>query len=80
MLERVHRAGGASESGSAYRSSEAHRIYLQDDDVAPTLAATFHSETKVFSNSYLAVTKFKVLQEVLGHSSHTVVVCEAMTY
>lgn len=80
MLERVQRAGGASESGSAYRPSEADRLYLQDGDTAPTLAATFHSEMKVFSNVYLAVTKFTVLRKVLGQSSHAVVVSEAVTY
>lgn len=76
MLERVQCAGGASESGSAYRSSEANQIYLQDGDTAPT---SFHSEAKVFSNNCLAVTKFTVLQEMFGHSLHKVVVTEAVT-
>lgn len=38
-----------------------------------TFAATFHSETKVFSNNYLAVPKFTDPQEALAHSLHTVV-------
>lgn len=46
----------------------------------PWQLLSIQKQTKVFSNNYLAVTKYKVLQEVLGHSSRTVVVCVAMTY
>lgn len=47
---------------------------------ALTFAATFHSETNMFSNNNLAVSKFNVLQEALAHRLHTVVVSEAVTY
>lgn len=78
-----HNAGAppVCQPGSAQSSAEADRIYLQGRDTAPTFEITFHLEKRVFcSNKYLAGTKFTALQEVLGHSAHAVVVCEAVTY